>query len=181
MRQPGTLASRVPAASWQRAQRSLSPVAGVLLCRHAQLLQLRGDVGAMGSRLDLFIDVQNLAIRSNVEGPPFGHWASLVDNAIGFRRFLARITEDRVVELERGGVTLVRFGRVAARGEEGRLVGVDSGPLGGGEFHFLAVEERNGERLFEFAGTQRIAFAGSTASKRFGEPGDNHMLAPEFL
>lgn len=63
-----------------------------------QSLQSSGDIGAGTDGLDLFVDVENLAIWSDVVGPAKGELALGGDHAVGFRDALVGIAQDRKVD-----------------------------------------------------------------------------------
>lgn len=97
--------------------------------------------------VDLFDD----PLLVDVEGPAFGVGSSLVDDAVSLGGFFAGVAEDGIIEVERFGEFLVRFGGVDARGE---IRDVE-------RFQCLAVL------------TERLAFGRSAARERLGKPGDH--------
>jgi hypothetical protein len=121
-----------------------------------EALQLLDDIltGRLGA--DLVVNVQDLAVRPDVERPARRKRVLGIDDAVGGCNLLFRISEDGVVGFDVLGELLVRLGIVDAGGE------IDD--VGEGPDVVAAL-------------TERPAFGRSTTSERFREPGDDDRLA----
>ena len=75
----------------------------------------------MSFRVNLFVDVKNFPLTANDIGPTERHGPLIGDNAIGTRSLLLWITKNWVIQLERFGITLIRFSSVTTCGKEGRV------------------------------------------------------------
>ena len=118
--------------------------------RYAQLRKLRGDVRAGRCGLDRFVDVQDLAVGTDVERPAAGK-SFCTQDAIRSGDLFARIRQNRVVGFNVRSKLLVLFGRVDARREIGNIELPD---------RFAAL-------------TERLAFGRSATGEGFGEPGEH--------
>lgn len=126
-----------------------------LLRRHAEFLQLGGNVGAVRAGGYVLVDEEDLAIRANVMRVTKRNTSIFVHNAVGRGHFLSRIAENRVIEVQRLGEPLVLFGGIAACGEVND------------------VELTKGVAAL----TERLAFLRSAAGESFGIPSDHYSLA----
>ncbi len=145
----------------RRARRPSEEVSGrnyrsriLLLLRHAEIFQLRGDRRAVRIRLHLLVDKEDLAVLADVECPPGGELSLLVEHAICLRYVATRIAQDGVVRLDRLGEFLVRFGRVATGGEVSNLELAD----------------------VTAALPERLALRSSTTRKGLGKPREHDRL-----
>ena len=75
----------------------------------------------MRGRLDVLINVQDLATGTNEKGPSLRHGSLFVHDAIGRCEFLTRITEDGIVELERLGEIAINLRCIAAGRKKGDI------------------------------------------------------------
>src|SRR5258708_2872681 len=131
--------------------------------RHVELFQVRDQVLTGVSRAHLPVDVEDLAVRSDVERPAIGHFADVELAVIGQhtvlpRGFLRRVGEDREV-----GLLLLRERGVVRQG-------VDADH-----------EIRDVERANQLAAlTERLAFGGSTTGERLGEPCQHDGFAAQL-
>ena len=122
----------------------------------------RRSGGTVGGRLDLAINLQDLAVLADVERPPVWQATGGGHHAIGLGRFLGGIAQDRVIQFQRLGkvdVALGAFGWITT-GREVSDVKFSQ---------ILAVR------------TERLALSRSAPGERLGIPGDHHSLfASEF-
>jgi hypothetical protein len=121
-----------------------------------QFLEPLHDVLARSLGADLVVDVEDLAVGPDVEGPARRERVLGVDDAVGGGDFLLGIAQDRVIGLDMLGELLVRLGIVDAGGE--------------------IRDVRKGPDVFA-ALTERSAFGRSTTGEGFGEPGEDDRLA----
>ena len=128
----------------------------LLASLNLEALQLLDHILAGSFRADLRIDVQDLAVRANVERPARRQRMLGIDYAVRGSDLFLGIAEDGIVRLDMLGKFLVRLGIVDAGGEEDD---VGEGPD--------VVAAR----------TERPAFGRSTTGERFREPGDDDRLA----
>jgi hypothetical protein len=121
-----------------------------------QALELRHDILAGSLRADLVVNVQDLAVRPDIEGPARREGMLGVDDAVGGCDFLFGIGQDGIVGFDVLGELLVRLGIVDAGGE------IDD--VGEGPDVVAAL-------------TERLALGRSTTSERFREPREDDRLA----
>jgi hypothetical protein len=69
-------------------------------CGPTPILEFLGYVGAVLPGIHAFVDVQDLAILTDVKRPALGKWASQPYHAKGLGDLLARITENWVIQIE---------------------------------------------------------------------------------
>jgi hypothetical protein len=127
---------------------------GSLPTRHLQFRQLLHHVVARRGGVHAAIDEENPSIGADVEGVP-GGVAGLQD-AVGLRRPLVGVAEDRIVEAQGLGELAIGVRVIDAGGEVGDLEIPDLRP----------------------ARTERLAFRRSSAGERLGKPGDDDRLLP---
>src|SRR5207237_3387623 len=126
-----------------------------VLFLHPELLQLRDDRFAGGLRLHLFVNREDLAVRSDVKGPAIRELTLGRDDAVGGCDFFRWIAEKRKVGVLFFRERPVVFRRVDARHEIGDIVLANQFP----------------------APTERVALGGSTTGEGFGKPRQDHGLA----
>jgi hypothetical protein len=121
-----------------------------------EALQFLDDIlaGCLGA--DLVVNVQDLAVRPNVEGPARRNGMLGVYDTVCGCDFLFGIGEDGIVGFDVLGELLVRLGIVDAGGE------IDD--VGEGPDVVAAL-------------TERLALGRSTTGERFREPGEDDRLA----
>ena len=123
--------------------------------RNLQALELLDDILAGSLGADFVVNVQDLAVRPDVERPARRKGMLGVDYAVGGCDFLFGIAEDGIVRLDMLGELLVRLGIVDAGSE------IDD--VGEGPDVVAAL-------------TERLALGRSATSERFREPGDDDRL-----
>jgi hypothetical protein len=123
---------------------------------NVQGLELLDDILAGSLGADLVVDVQDPAVRPDVEGPARREGMLGIDYAVGGCDFLFGIGEDGIVGFDVLGELLVRLGIIDAGGE------IDD--VGEGPDVVAAL-------------TERPALGRSTTGERFREPGDDDRLA----
>ena len=128
----------------QPSRRSLRPI-------DAEFRQFRRYVVAVGPRIHVGIDEQNLAFLAEVKRHPGRMLAVALDQAVGFGRAALGIAENRVVEIQRFGEFCVGLRIVATRRKVGDVELAD----------FLA------------ALTERLTFGRSTTGESLRKP-SNH-------
>ncbi len=131
----------------------------------------------MGAGAYLLVDKGQLAIGADVERPPLRNLSCTVDDAVGFGDLLLGVTENRIIQLQRFCILFVGRGIVAAGGKESDLELVQSRSGVRCDFKLFVAEQGDGERTFNFAGTQRIALSRSATGKRFREPSQYNGLS----
>ena len=89
-----------------------------LFLRYTQVRQLRRDVLSRSRRLHGFVDVQDLAVRTDVERPSVGE-AHAAQHPVCFRDLFRRVGEDRIVRVDVLGEFLVGLRVVDADREVG--------------------------------------------------------------
>ena len=132
----------------EAARRSLS------LHRDLQFLQPRSNVRSGGLGLHLAIDIEDLPVRPDVEGPTAGE-AHRRQNAVRRGDLLVRVAQDRIVGVERLGELRVGL----------EIVDADR------EIRGVELPQRRA------ALTERLALGRSTTGERFREPGQDDGLA----
>jgi hypothetical protein len=123
--------------------------------RNLQALELLDDILAGSLGADLVVNIKDLAVRPDIEGPARREGMLGVDYAVGGCDFLFGIGEDGIVRFDVLGELLVRLGIVDAGGE------IDD--VGEGPDVVAAL-------------TERLALGRSATSERFREPGDDDRL-----
>ena len=98
----------------------------------------------------MVVDVSDLALFVDVDRNAAGH-ASRVEDSKCLGRFLAGVTENRIIEIERLGELLIDVGWIDASGEVGD------------------IELTQGLAVL----TERLALSRSATGERFGIPGDD--------
>ena len=122
--------------------------------RDAQLREPGGDVRAGLVHVDVAVDVEDLAVLADVEGPALGETDERHQDTVGLGDLLLRVGEERVVEAERLGELLVLLGAVGADPEVGHV-----------EVPDLVA-----------ALTERLALPRSATGESLGEPGQDDRL-----
>jgi hypothetical protein len=136
------------------------------------------ELGSVGAEVDLSDHIENRAVGTDDECPPFRNCPSLVDNTVGPGNLLARITQNRIVEVEGLGKTSIGSGGITAHREQGNVETVEPRSGTRGQVDLATTLELDGEWFGTAAGTQRIALEASAAGEGFGKPGeDDHLLA----
>ena len=82
--------------------------------RHTQFREFGSDVHPVDRRTDLFVDVENSAIESDVEVPPRRERLILIDDPVRGRDGAGRIAEERIVHTQRLCERFVGLGGVDA-------------------------------------------------------------------
>ena len=108
----------------------------------------------MRTRLDGFVDEEDLSILADVKGPARGKFAFAADHAVGLGRLASGVAQDWVIQFKRLSKLLVRLRGIAT----GRKI--------------ADVELAD----FVAARTERLALGRSAAGKGFGKPGDHDGL-----
>ena len=152
----GILVARVSAESIKQChtRSSLTP-AGASACEFGQL---RDDVAAVGRGADLFVDVQNAAVRSDVKRPARCE-AARPEHAVGPRHLFVRVAQNRVRELHRLREPAVGARRIHADSEI-----TDAQPP-----------------QIRVARPERLAFGRSAAGERLGKPGEHDRPSRQLL
>jgi len=131
----------------------------LLLLSHTQLFELRRNVGAVGLRADLRVDMENFPVFADVKCPAFGEVPLIVDHAVGSAHVLASVGQDRIIGAEGFGERLDSFfavDRIAT----------------GGEISHIELAD------FCAALTERLALGRSATGKDFGKPGEHDGSLP---
>jgi len=101
--------------AFQCSRRFIRPAGEGLLrstARHTQLGEFGRDHFPMCGWIYLLVDVQNPAVKADVEGPPRREGLIFVDNAVGSRDAFRRVAQQRIVDAQRLRERLVGFGSV---------------------------------------------------------------------
>src|SRR5436190_6934202 len=118
-------------------------VLGFLL-RHAQFLQLGGNVRAVVGSFDFIVDRENLAVFANVKRHARGGLFLGWEHPVSLCRIASWVAQDGVVGVERFGEFLVLLGRVAAYRKVYRIVFLQIGAVGAHGLAFGGAAGREG-------------------------------------
>ena len=101
--------------AFQCSRKFIRPAGEGLLrsaARHTQLGEFCRDHFPMRGWIDLLVDVQNPAVKADVEGPPRREGLIVVDDPVGSRDGFGRVAQQWIVDAKRLRKGLVGFGRV---------------------------------------------------------------------